>query len=98
MSIYLIEKIAGGARLQRDSDDIISIHAFERPQITITTSVIKFMLPTICYYIFVTDTLICDETEIGGALHTYNANTLTLKQMHSRILNNFNPFAGLLSV
>lgn len=97
MSIYLIEKIPGGARLQRDNDDIISIHAFERPQITITSNTIKFLVSGIAYYIAVTDTLICDETEIGGSLHTYNPNSLTLKQMHSRILNNFNPFANLLT-
>jgi hypothetical protein len=97
MSIYLIEKIPGGARIQRDSDDIISIHAFERPQITITTNELRFVLTSVCYYIRTTDTLMCDESEIGGSLHTYNPNTLTLKQMHSRILNNFNPFANLLT-
>lgn len=98
MDIYTFKKIPGGATFQKNGEkqhgvhpgNIVHVDVEDATRVTVTgrglTNQIRVDL----------DTVVIDETDIGGASHTYNPSTATATEMQKMIMNVFNPSSNYL--
>jgi hypothetical protein len=93
MSTYRFEKLPGGARYSIDGAIFPGVHphniaSADTDDSVRVTFVARLTRATIRVDV---DTVVIDETAIGGSLHTYGPNTLTAKDLQAAIMNVFNP-------
>src|SRR4051812_37168052 len=99
MSSFRFEKITGGATVQKDSDTIQGVH----PHVMSCVDVENSDLVTVTVRGWQNrisvgkDTVVIDETGIGGGTHTYEPGTLTSRQLQAAIMNCFNPYSNFIT-
>lgn len=99
MITYTLEKLPGGARVQINSGPFIGIHPQEHSFIDVETNgMVGFVLRGIQRQVNpAVDTVIIDESLVGGALHSYAPGTRTAKEIQADIMNVFNPSSNFLT-
>jgi hypothetical protein len=99
MNTYTFDKIPGGATAQKNLESVYGIHpnihsfvdieSDDKVNVSVRGWNNKISISL--------DTVVIDESLVGGSIYTYGPNTLTAKQLQGYIMNVFNPYSNFLT-